>query len=141
MGVPISQFESANPVRVCGRVPITEGIAALLQPVLLGFGAEFRNPGRRSLGLLILVLVVRPPESREVPAEVQFEVAPNTVTDITDLGTARLRTWQGQQWEEQVVARLKLGSCRRPEPIDLGLRRGQRFTVERGQPPHERIDK
>ncbi|MDD1678785.1 MAG: ATP-binding protein, partial [Methanomicrobiales archaeon] len=68
------------------------------------------------------------------------EVAPNTVTDITNLRTARLRTWQGQQWEEQVVARLKLGSRRRPEPIDLGLRRGQRFTVERGQTPDESID-
>ena len=66
-------------------------------------------------------MVVSSPERREVPAEVQFEVAPNAVTGITDLGTARLRTWQGQQWEEQVAARLKLGSCRRPEPIDLGL--------------------
>ena len=32
------------------------------------------------------------PERWEVPAEVQFEVAPNAVTDTTDLGTARLRT-------------------------------------------------
>src|ERR1700682_6443690 len=63
------------------------------------------------------------------------------ITDIADLGTARLCTGQGQHWEEQVVARLKLGSCRRPEPIDLGLRRGQCFTVERGQTPDERIDK
>src|SRR5208283_616653 len=94
--------------------------------------------GRLRFGA-IRVIVVRPPERREVPAEVQFEVAPNAVTDITNLRTARLRTWQGQQWEEQVVARLKLGSCRRPEPIDLGLRRGQRFTVERGQTPDERI--
>ena len=75
------------------------------------------------------VVAVRPPERREMPAEVQFEVAPNTLTDITNLRTARLCTWQGQQWEEQVVARLKLGSCRRPEPIDLGLRCGQRLTV------------
>ena len=52
-------------------------------------GAEFRNPGRRSVGLLIRVIVVRPPERREVTAEVQFEIAPNTVTDTTDLGTAR----------------------------------------------------
>src|SRR5512147_341232 len=96
---------------------------------------------RQSAGLCIPVIVVRPPERREVPAEVQFEVAPNTVTDITNLRTARLRTWQGQQWEEQVVARLKLGSCWHPEPIDLGLRRGQRFTVERGQTPDESIDK
>ena len=51
-------------------------------------GAEFRNPARRSVGMLIRVIVVRPPERREVPAEVQFEVAPNTVTDTTDLGTA-----------------------------------------------------
>ena len=66
-------------------------------------------------------IVVLPPERSEVPAEVQFEVARNTVTDPTDLGTARLRTGQGQEWEEQVVARLELGSRRRPEPIDLGL--------------------
>src|SRR5277367_7126989 len=85
--------------------------------------------------------MVRWPERREAPAEVKFEIAPNTVTDAANLGAARLRTWQGQQWEEQVGARLKLGSCRRPEPIDLGLRRGQGFTVERGQTPDERIDK
>jgi hypothetical protein len=59
-------------------------------------GAELRNPGRRSFGLLIPVIVVHPPERREVPAEVQFEVAPNTVTDIADLGAARLRTGPGQ---------------------------------------------
>ena len=73
-------------------------------------------------------MVVRPPERRQVPAEVQIEVAPNSVTDITNLRTASLRTWQGQQWKEQVVARLKLASCRRPEPIDLGLCRGQSFN-------------
>src|ERR1700675_2038622 len=105
------------------------------------FGAEVRNPGRRSVGLLTRVMVVRLPERRQVPAEVQFEVARNAVTDIVDLGTARLCTGQGQHWEEQVVARLKLCSCRRSEPIDLGLRRGQGFTVERGQTPDERIDK
>ena len=53
-------------------------------------GAEFRNPGRRSVGLRIRVIVVRPPERRQVPAEVQFEVTRNAVTDIADLGTARL---------------------------------------------------
>src|ERR1700676_4762907 len=103
--------------------------------------AKFRNSGRRSVGLLIRVIVVRPPERRQVPAEVQFEVARNAVTDIADLGTARLGTGQGQQWEEQVVARLKLGSCRLSEPIDLGLRRGQRFTVERGQTPDVEVAK
>src|ERR1700693_4283173 len=76
----------------------------------------------------IRVIVVRPPERREVPAEVQFEVAPNTVTDITNLRTARLRSWQGQQWAEQVVARLKLGSCRRPEPIVPSGRKTQTFS-------------
>src|ERR1700758_2073881 len=87
-------------------------------------GAEFRNPGRRSVALLVRVIVVRPPKRRQVPAEVHFEVARNAVTEIADLGTARLCTGQGQHWEEQVVARLKLGSCRLFEPIDLGLRRG-----------------
>src|SRR5580704_7463191 len=99
------------------------------------------DSGRRSVGLRIRVIVVGPPERREVPAEVQFEVARDAVTDAADLGTARLRTWQGQQWEEQVDAGLKLGSCWPPEPIDLGLRRGQRFTIERSQTPDERIDK
>src|SRR5580704_23239 len=94
-------------------------------------GAEFRNPGRRSARLRIRVIDVRPPERWEVPAEIQFEVARNAVTYIADPGTARLCTGQGQQREEQVVARLKLGSRRRLESIDLGLSRGQRFMVER----------
>src|SRR3984885_14044422 len=55
-------------------------------------------------GCVTVSSFVRPPERREVPAEVQFEVAPNTVTDITNLRTARLRTGHGQQWKEQVVA-------------------------------------
>jgi hypothetical protein len=33
-------------------------------------GVEFRNPGRRSVGLHMRVIVVGPPERREVPAEV-----------------------------------------------------------------------
>jgi len=93
-----------------------------------GIGGAKATRGRRfrttSVGLRLRVIVVRLPERWEVPAEVQFEVAPNTVADVTNLGSARLRTWQGQQREEQVVARLKLGSGRHPEPIDLGLRRG-----------------
>src|SRR5579863_872365 len=93
------------------------------------------------LPLLSRGIVVSSPEPGQVLAEVQFEVARNSVTQIANLGATRLRTWQGQQWEEQVGARLKLGSCRRPEPIDLGLRCGQGFTVERGQTPRERIDK
>jgi hypothetical protein len=36
---------------------------------------------------------------------------------------------------------LTSAAARRREPIDLGLRRGYRFTVERGQTPDERIDK
>ena len=54
------------------------------------------NSRRQAVGLRIRVIVVRPPERREVPAEVQFEVARDTVTDTADLGTARLRTGQGQ---------------------------------------------
>ena len=42
------------------------------------------------------VIVVRPPERREVPAEVQFEIAQNVVADATELGTARLRTGPGR---------------------------------------------
>ncbi len=100
------------------------------------FGSTLQHAGERR----VRVIIARPPERREAPAEVQFEVARNTVTDTAELGTARLRTGPAQGCEEHVVARLKLGSCRRPEPIDLGLRRGQRFTVERGQTPDERID-
>jgi hypothetical protein len=72
-------------------------------------GAEFRNPGRPSVALRIRV-VVRPPERRDVPTEVHFAGAPNAVTDIANLRTARLRTGQGQQWKEQVVARLGTAS-------------------------------
>jgi len=87
------------------------------------------------------VIVVGRPERRQVAAEVQFEVARNAVTDVADLGTARLGAGPGEGREEQVVARLQLGCCRQPEPIDLRLRRAQRFAIERGQPPGERIDK
>ena len=73
---------------------------------------------------LPFVMVVRPPERREVPAEVQFEVARNAVTHTADPGAARPLTGPSQGREEHVVARLELGSCRRPEPTELGLRRG-----------------
>jgi hypothetical protein len=66
-------------------------------------------------------VVVRPPECREVSAEVQVEIAPKTVTDTAELGSAHLRSGPGQGWEEHVVAQLKFGSCRRPEPIDSGF--------------------
>ena len=48
---------------------------------LADVGPAFRDPGRRSVGVLLRVITVRPPERREVPAEVQFEVAGNAVTD------------------------------------------------------------
>src|ERR1700733_7641475 len=109
------------------EIPFNDERLAATQKAQMGswrtsnVGAEFRNPGRRSAGLLIGGIVVRPPEPREAPAEVNFEGAPNPVPDITNLRTARLRPRQGQQWEEQVDARLKLRSCRRPEPINLCL--------------------
>ena len=87
-------------------------------------GAEFRNPGRRSVGRRVRGIVLRRPERGEVPAKVQFKVARNTVTNTTELGTARLRTGPGQHWEDHVVAGLKLGGSRQPEPIDLRLGRG-----------------
>ena len=37
-------------------------------------GTEFRNPWQRLAGLRIRVIVVRAPERREVPAEVQLAV-------------------------------------------------------------------
>src|SRR5690349_660586 len=89
-----------------------------------------KNPGRPSTRLLIRTTVVRRSEPGEVPAEVQFEVARNTVTDVADLRTARLRTGQGKQREEQVIARLELGSCRHPEPINLGLCSGKGLMIE-----------
>jgi hypothetical protein len=49
------------------------------------------------------VIVVGLPERRQVPAEVQFKVAPNTVTDITDSGPARLRTGLRQHWESVLL--------------------------------------
>ena len=87
-------------------------------------GAELGNQGRRSLGSRIRAIAIRPSERREVTAEVQFEVAPNAVTEPTELASAGLRTEPGQHWEDHVVARLKLGSRRRAEPIDLRLGRG-----------------
>src|SRR5690348_2110631 len=39
--------------------------------------------GQRSACLLFHVIIILSPEPRKVPAEVQFEVTPNTVTDIT----------------------------------------------------------
>src|SRR5690349_22751128 len=87
------------------------------------------------------VIFVRPPELREVPAEVQFKVAPNTVADVTDLCAARLRVRQRQEWEDHIVARLQLAGGRHPESIELGLGRSQRFTVERCQTRGERIHK
>jgi hypothetical protein len=47
----------------------------------------------------------------------------NAVTHTADPGTARPLTGPGQGREEHIVARLELGSCRRPEAIDLGLHR------------------
>jgi hypothetical protein len=87
-----------------------------------------------------VIAAVRLPERRQIPAEVQFEVAGNAITDITYLGAARLRAGPGQDREDHVVARLKLGSRWHSEPIDLRLRRGEHFTVERGQTPGKRID-
>src|SRR5271165_6338974 len=58
-----------------------------------GAAAASADSGRRSVGLCIPVIVVRPPELGEVSAEIQFEVAPNTVTGVTNLRTTRLRTW------------------------------------------------
>jgi hypothetical protein len=81
------------------------------------------------------------PSAGRLPAEVQFEVAPNAVTHTADPGTAPPLTGPRQGSEEHVVTRLELASCRRPEPIDLGFHRAWRFTVERGQTPDERLDK
>jgi hypothetical protein len=47
-----------------------------------------------------------------------------------ELGAARLRIGPGQHWEDHFIARLKLGSCRHPEAIDLGLCRGQSLAAE-----------
>src|SRR5579863_227860 len=116
------------------QTPGFQAVCASLKAGAMGLrGAGFRNPGRRSTRLSIRAMVVRRSELREVAAEVQFEIASSAVTDISNLRAAGLRTGQGKQWEEQVVARLKLGSCRHPEPIDLGLRSGKGFMIERGQ--------
>ena len=92
--------------RVLGQLPATSGSsvrrndfpkAAIVPEAAPGMrlgDASLREP--RSLGLRTRVIMVRPPERREVPAEVQFEVARNTVTDTADLGTARLGTGLGQ---------------------------------------------
>src|SRR5690348_14407866 len=78
---------------------------------LIKMPGRVQNTGRPSVGMPGRGIVVRP-ERRQVSAEVQFEVAANAVTNITNLRTASLRAWQGQQREEQVVARLQFGSGR-----------------------------
>src|ERR1700722_3396167 len=96
----------------------------MLTSKVLGQGLAKAKPRATVSRLRTRVMVFRPSEFRQFPAEVQLEVARDPVTHTADLGAARLCTGQGQQWEEQVAARLKLASCRRPEPIDLGLSRG-----------------
>ena len=80
-------------------------------------GAEFRNSGRQSVGLNTRVTVVRPPERREVPTEVQFEVARNAVTQTADLVPARLCTGQRQHWEDYFVAQLELAAVGVPKRL------------------------
>src|ERR1700683_3989909 len=65
--------------------------------------AEFRIPRRQSRALHMRAILVGLPERREVSSEVQFEVARNPVTDVADLGAARLRSGQGQHWEDHVI--------------------------------------
>ena len=43
------------------------------------------------------------PQRREVPAEVQFEVARNAVADAEELGTARLRVGRARVFQIEVV--------------------------------------
>ena len=71
-------------------------------------GKALRNGRRTSInvGLRIRVFVLRRAERREIPAEVQFEIALNAVTDTTELGTTRLRAGPSQGWEEDVIAGL-----------------------------------
>ena len=97
LDVVLDNHASAENLDIDRRAPAVKGGRRTSVP-----SSEIQ--GDDSVGLLIRVIVVRPPERREVPAEVQFEVAPNTVTDVTNLRTARLRTGHGQQWKEQVVA-------------------------------------
>ena len=59
-------------------------------------------------GLPIRLIGVRPPERREVPTEVQFEVARNTVTDIADLGTDACAPGNASNGKNKSIARLEL---------------------------------
>jgi hypothetical protein len=75
-----------------GAVPaILSDPSSLITPADVEGRCRVQKP-RRSLGLRVRAILVRLPELRQVPAEVHFEVARNTVTDITDPGTVRLRT-------------------------------------------------
>jgi hypothetical protein len=65
-------------------------IETRFMPTLTGF----LKKSKKSTSLrtvFVDVIVIRPPKRRQVPAEVQFEVARNAVADTTDFGTARLR--------------------------------------------------
>jgi len=54
----------------------------------------------RRVWLRARVIAVRSPEPRQLPSEVQFEVAPNAVTRTGDPGAARLLTGPDQSREE-----------------------------------------
>jgi hypothetical protein len=107
-----------------------EIIAALTTAALLGLFVIRRLIGDgiaqawNHLEPRIRAIAIRPSKRREVSAEVQFEVAANGVTDITEPGTARLRIGPAQHWEDHVVARLKLASCWPAAPTNLRLGRG-----------------
>src|SRR5215469_15818673 len=78
--VGAGKFECQRaPIHTLKLTPTDWAVQPCLKP--------FRNPGRRSVGMRIRAMVVRPPERRQVPAEVQFEVTRNAVAQTADPGT------------------------------------------------------
>ena len=78
-----------------GREPINLPGVRLVRVRFGPIATKFRSVGKcrecPSIGLRVRGIIFRRPERRKVPAKVQFEVARKTVTDTTDLRTARLR--------------------------------------------------
>jgi hypothetical protein len=102
--LPVSGITGAGrqlSVALCATAGIADSMRPRRGPGRRAYRTWVRfSPLRLSVWKLshscIRLIVVCPPERRQVPAEVQFEVAPKAVTDITDLGTPRLRTGHRQ---------------------------------------------
>jgi len=72
----------------------------------------------------------RPPERREVPAEVQFEIASDTVTVTTDLGVARAVGVPNRlSWAFAAASASRSNEARRWASVSTSVSRSPSSTV------------